>query len=133
MKIVPGTTPLTEPYWQAAKEHKLVLQRCTPCGYVWHPPLPRCPRCHSQALEWQPASGRGKVYSYTTVYHATHAAMTEKVPYIVALVQLEEGPRVLTNLRNCTEEDARVDMPVSLLFEELTDDITLPQFQPARL
>jgi uncharacterized OB-fold protein len=77
-------------------------------------------------------SGRGRIYTYTVVYHATHAAMVDKVPYISALVQLEEGPRVLTNLRNCVEQDVQVGMPVSLIFEELTPEITLPQFEPAR-
>jgi len=78
------------------------------------------------------ASGRGRVYTYTVVYHATHAAMADKVPYISALIELEEGPRVLTNLRNCTEDDVQIGMPVIVLFEELTDEITLPQFAPVR-
>jgi len=87
--------------------------------------------CHAAEIEWLPVSGRGHLYSYTVVYHATHAAMADKVPYIAALIELDEGPRVLTNLRNCAEEDARVGMPVRLIFEPLTDDITLPQFEPA--
>jgi uncharacterized OB-fold protein len=66
------------------------------------------------------------------VYHATHAAMADKVPYISALIELDEGPRILTNLRNCLEADARIGMPVRVLFEELTDEITLPQFEPVR-
>ena len=132
MKLVPGSSSLTEPYWEGARQHQLLLQRCTACGHVWHPPLPRCPSCHSAELEWMPSAGRGVVYTYTVVYHATHAAMADKVPYIAALIQLDEGPRVLTNLRNCTEADVHVGMPVSLLFEQLTDDITLPQFEPSR-
>jgi uncharacterized OB-fold protein len=86
--------------------------------------------CHSADLAWIPASGRGQVYTYTVVYHATHAAMADKVPYICALIQLEEGPRVLTNLRKCTEEEAHIGMPVRLTFEPLTDEISLPQFEP---
>jgi uncharacterized OB-fold protein len=132
MKLLPGITPLTQPYWDGARRNQLLIQRCSACGHVWHPPLPRCPSCHSVAVEWMPVSGRGRLYTYTVVYHATHAAMADKVPYISALVELEEGPRVLTNLRNCAEADVSVGMPVSVLFEELTDDVTLPQFEPAR-
>jgi len=130
--LVPGVTALTEPYWDGARRHELLLQRCSACGKVWHPPLPLCPECHSSAVEWMAASGRGRVYTYTVVYHATHAAMADKVPYISALIELEEGPRVLTNLRNCTEDDVQIGMPVIVLFEELTDEITLPQFAPVR-
>jgi uncharacterized OB-fold protein len=132
MRLIPGTTPLTAPYWAGARAHKLLIQRCTACGHVWHPPLPRCPECHGDSIEWTAASGRGRVYTYTVVYHATHAAMADKVPYISALVELDEGPRVLTNLRNCTEGNVRVGMAVALVFEELTPEITLPQFEPAR-
>jgi uncharacterized OB-fold protein len=80
-------------------------------------------------VTWTPASGRGQVYTFTVVYHATHAAMNDKVPYISALIQLEEGPRILTNLVNCSEEDVSVGMPVHVVFEPLTEDITLPQFE----
>ncbi len=130
MKLIPAITALTEPYWEGARRGELLLQRCTVCSTLWHPPLPRCPSCHSDAVAWVPASGRGRVYTYTVVYHATHVAMKDRVPYISALIQLDEGPRILTNLRNCAEEDVRVDMPVRVLFEPLTDEITLPQFEP---
>jgi uncharacterized protein len=83
-------------------------------------------------VAWTPVQGTGRVYPYTVVYHATHAAMADKVPYIAALIELDEGPRVLTNLRNCSEEQVQVGMPVKVLFEELTPEITLPQFEPAR-
>jgi uncharacterized OB-fold protein len=72
------------------------------------------------------------VYTYTVVYHATHAAMADKVPYISALIELDEGPRVLTNLRNCAEDQVQIGMPVTVIFEELTPEITLPQFEPSR-
>lgn len=131
MKLIPGLSPLTEPYWAGARRGELLIQRCQACGHRWHPPLPRCPACHSADIAWTPVSGRGHVYTYTVVYHATHVAMADKVPYISALIELEEGPRVLTNLRNCTEDEVRVGMPVRLRFEALTPEITLPQFEPA--
>ena len=86
--------------------------------------------CHSSDVEWTPARGRGWVYTYTVAYHSTHTAMADKVPYICALIQLEEGPRVLTNLRNCAEEDVSIGMPVHVIFEAIAPEITLPQFEP---
>jgi uncharacterized protein len=130
MKLIPGVTPLTEPYWEGARRGELLIQRCPACSHQWHPPLPRCPVCHSSSVAWIPVSGRGRVYTFTVVYHATHVAMKDRVPYISALIQLEEGPRVLTNLVHCLEEDVSVDLPVRVVFEPLTDEITLPQFEP---
>jgi len=132
MKLIPGVTPLTEAYWEGARRGELLIQRCETCLSSWHPPLPRCPTCHGAVVAWVPVSGRGRVYTYTVVYHATHVAMKDRVPYISALIQLEEGPRVLTNLVNCLEQDVSVDMPVRVVFERLTEDITLPQFEPDR-
>jgi uncharacterized OB-fold protein len=133
MKLIPGMSPLTQPYWAGARRGELLLQRCGSCAHVWHPPLPRCPECHSSDVEWSPARGYGRVYTYTVAYHATHVAMADKVPYICALIELEEGPRVLTNLRNCAEEEVSIGMPVRVVFEPLTPEITLPQFEPDRL
>jgi uncharacterized OB-fold protein len=130
MRLVPAVTPLTEPYWAGARRGELLIQRCSACGHLWHPPLPRCPECHGASLSWIPVSGRGHVYTYTVVYHATHVAMQDRLPYISALIQLEEGPRVLTNLVHCLEEDVKVDMPVRVVFEPLTEEISLPQFEP---
>jgi uncharacterized protein len=132
MQLVPGVSPLTKPYWDGARAQQLLLQRCSACGRIWHPPLPRCPDCHSADVQWTPARGTGHVYTYTTVYHATHVAMTDKVPYIVAMIELDEGPRVVTNLRNCSEDEVTVGMPVRVIFEERTPEVTLPQFEPIR-
>jgi hypothetical protein len=96
--IVPAETALTAPYWSAAREGVIALQRCTQCGRLWHPPAPICPRCRSASYEWIRSHGRGTLYSYTTVMHAAHPAIAEAVPYRVALVDLEEGPRVILAL-----------------------------------
>jgi uncharacterized OB-fold protein len=97
-RIVPAETELTAPYWSAAREGVIALQRCTQCGHVWHPPAPVCPRCRSMSYEWIRSRGRGTLYSYTTVMHAAHPAIAAAVPYRVALVDLEEGPRVILAL-----------------------------------
>jgi uncharacterized protein len=131
MAIVPELTePLTAPYWAAAARGELVTQHCLSCDRIWHPPLPRCPHCHATGTDWRPVSGKGTVYAYTVVEHATHVAMREHVPYVVAIVELAEGPRVVTNIRGCLPGDVRVGMPVRVAFERLTPAVTLPQFVP---
>ena len=104
--IIPGMTDLTRPYWAAARAGRLVLQRCTGCGQVWHPPLPRCPHCHRASLDWVEAAGTGTVYTYTVVRHPTHAALADRVPYVVAIVETRRGTRLVTGITGC-DVDAR--------------------------
>jgi len=127
MIIVPGADEMTNSYWEGAKQGKLLLQRCRVCGHLWHPPGPMCLKCHSTDIEWTPARGGGTVHSYTIVHHATHAAMKHRVPYLVALVDLEEGPRVVSNIL-APAETVRVGMPVALTFQEIATGVFLPQF-----
>lgn len=129
MPVAPDPDPLSAPYWEGARRHELLLQVCRACGATWHPPEPACPACQSGDVAWQPASGRGVVYAYTVVHHATHPAFADEVPYNVALIDLEEGPRVIANVR-CPDADLRCDMPVRAIFED-HDGYTLPQFRPA--
>jgi uncharacterized protein len=128
--IIPDPGGLTRPYWEQARAGRLVLQHCRGCGHTWHPPLPRCPRCHATDTGWRQASGEGTVYSYTVVHHATHAALADRVPYVIAIVELAEGPRVVTGIRGAEPGQVRVGLPVRAVFEELTPEVTLPQFAP---
>ena len=75
------------PWWEALRRHELVVQRCAACGVWRHPPAPLCARCHATSCGWEPVGGRGRVFSYTWVHHATHPALAERVPYNVALVE----------------------------------------------
>lgn len=131
MLIVPKPDALTEPYWRGARDGKLLLQTCRECGHAWHPPTPICPACQAKNYEWRPASGRGTVYSFTVVHHAAHVAVEKAVPYLVALVTLEDGPRVVSGILNCDADSVRVGMPVTLTFQEISPGIVLPQFMPA--
>jgi len=128
--IVPGMTDLTRPYWAAARAGRLVLQHCPACDHVWHPPLPRCPHCHQASLDWTDAAGTGTVYTYTVVRHPTHAALAGRVPYVVAIVELAEGPRLVTGITGCDPGQVRVGMPVRVRFTAVTDEVTLPYFEP---
>lgn len=130
MAIIPGPTDLTRPYWDAAREGRLVVQECRDCGRIRHPPLPACPDCHGTDLGWRETSGRGTVYTYTVVRHPTHVALADAIPYVVALVELAEGPRLVTALTGCPPEAVTVGMPVRVLFRPITTEITLPLFEP---
>ncbi|MDE3074773.1 MAG: Zn-ribbon domain-containing OB-fold protein [Chloroflexota bacterium] len=131
MKILPAASALTQPYWDGARQHKLMFQQCRACGTNWHPPMPICPECHSRDIGWIEAGGHGIVYSFTIVHHPTHPAFQEKVPYVVAIVQLDEGPRVVTNILNCDVHAVHGGMSVSVTYQDVTDSLSLPQFEPA--
>ncbi len=124
---VPVPTPETEPYWAAARQGQLVIQRCGDCGEHCFYPRLVCPACMSDALRWVPCSGRATVYSWTEVRRAP-GAFADDVPYVVGLVELEEGPRMLTWIRSERPEAVRIGMGVKVAFEPVSDDITLPVF-----
>jgi uncharacterized OB-fold protein len=127
-------TPESKPYWDGLKEHKLMLPKCTTCNRVFFYPRVLCPHCHARDITWIQASGKGKLHAFEIAYQSFNRAMKVKTPYILALVELEEGPRMLSNLINIEPDPAVVkcDMPVEVVFSPLTDDITIPLFQPAR-
>ena len=97
-RIVPETTALTAEYWAAAESGRILLQRCPGCQLVWHPPAPVCPQCRGGAVEWVASRALGTLYSYTRVEHSVHDAVAHAVPYLIALVDLDEGPRFVCTL-----------------------------------
>jgi uncharacterized OB-fold protein len=129
-KPLPVPSELSRPYWDGLKEGRLCLQRCRACGEHVFYPRPHCPACLSTELDWVEMSGRGKVYSYTVVRRAMNPAFADDVPYVYAIVELDEGPRVMTNVVNCPPEDVRVDMPVRAIFDPVTPDASLLKFEP---
>ena len=116
-------------FFEGAKAGKLLVQRCASCGRLRHPPRPMCPSCRS--LEWDTveASGRGVVYSHVVVHHPQVPAF--EYPLAVALVELEEGTRLVSNVVGVDPGELRVGMPVEVEFVAFDDDLTLPQFRPA--
>lgn len=125
-------TPETRPYWDGLKAHRLMLPSCACCGPFFYPRI-LCPRCHSPEISWIQASGRGTLFSFEIAYQAFNPAFRIPPPYILAMIELEEGPRLMSNLINIEADPAviRCDMPVEVVFEELNEEITLPLFQPA--
>lgn len=111
---VPPDSPLSRPYWEAAAQGRLVLQRCAGCGKLRHYPLLVCPSCHSLASDWVPASGRGRIHSWTVTHHAFHPAFADELPYVLVTVDLEEGVRALGRWRG---GDLAICAPVVSAFE----------------
>jgi hypothetical protein len=126
--IVPEETDLTKPYWDGARAHELRLQRCDGCAYTWHPPLPRCPHCGADAISWRAAAGTGVVHSVTVTHQAAHPAFASRVPYVVVVVRLAEGPLVIGNVLGAVPSAVAVGQPVTVVFEEIAGGVTLPQF-----
>jgi uncharacterized OB-fold protein len=128
-KPLPKPSPTSRPFWEAARRHELQLQRCSACGKFIYYPRDRCPSCFSDRLEWQRVSGRGKIYSYTLVRRASSRAFAD-APYVLAIVELAEGPRMTTNIV-APPEQVRVEMPVEVVFDDVTPEHTLVKFRPA--
>lgn len=128
---VPVVEPLTQPFWSACRERRLVIQRCLDCGTFRHLPHALCGRCQSSACEWVESAGRGKVYTYTIVTHPVHPATASAVPYNVAIVQLDDcgGVLIPSNVLDCPPEDVHVGMAVELAWDRVSDEITFPRFR----
>ena len=126
---VPKATPETEHFWDGTRIGELRLQRCDDCEQVYFPPRPFCPSCASREVSIFTASGKALLYSYV-INHRPHPAFDG--PYSIAVVQLEEGPRMMANIVNVeqTPEALVLDMPLEVIFEELDEQISLPYFQP---
>jgi uncharacterized OB-fold protein len=125
----PQPTPETQHYWDGAREGELRLQRCDDCGKAYFPPRPFCPACAGRNVVVFAASGRGRLFSYV-IHHRAAPGFTP--PYAIAVVELEEGPRLMTNIVGCpqTPEALVLDMPLEVVFEKLDDLISLPMFRP---
>lgn len=120
----------TQPFWDGCREHKLMFQKCGECGHVRWPPSVLCPRCHASITEWITARGRGKIYTYAVYHVPFHEAFKDSLPYVTAVIELDEGPRVLSRITGCDIEDIRCDMPVKVAWRETSGGYVLPEFIP---
>ena len=132
IKPIPIPSIESRPYWVALREHRLIMQSCDACETVWFPPSVMCPHCLSTAFKWRQLSGRGKVFSFVVYHRAYHPGFVDELPYAVAVIQLEEGPRMISNVVGISHDAIVCDMAVEVTFEDITDDVTLPKFTPAK-
>ena len=128
---IPKPTPESAPYWEAAKRGVLRIQRCNDCGQHYFYPRPLCPHCLSRAVEWVEVSGRGKLHTFV-VNHRAPRGFPATGPYVIGIVELEEGARMMSNIVGVEPDpkSLRCDMAVEVVFEAITDEITLPKFRP---
>ncbi len=129
---LPVITEDNRPYWQAAAEGRFVLPACLACDRPFFPLGPVCPFCFCGELEWRTMSGRGTVSSFVVYHQAFYRYFRDKLPYAVAQVELEEGPRVNGNVLEVPASAVHIGMPVEVTFERVTETIVLPQFRPRR-
>lgn len=130
-KPVPIVNDWARPFWEATRRNALNIQRCKDCSkHIFYPRI-ACPHCGSTDVEWVEASGKGTVYSYTVVESNSPSAFVADMPYVVAIVELAEGVRMLSNIVGCDPFTVRCDMPVEVVFEKLDEEFTLPKFKPA--
>jgi uncharacterized OB-fold protein len=119
----------SQPYWQGARENKLLIRKCNACGQVHFMPRYLCPTCWSDDLQWVQASGKGSVHSYTVIRRASDPRFADQVPYVVALIDLQEGPRMMANILGENALQTQIGDSVSLVFEGRGDGDQIPQFQ----
>ena len=127
---IPKPTPETQPYWDGTKRHVLMIQRCNGCGQHYFYPRPLCPHCFSRDVHWTQVSGRGRLHTYTINYRPPRKFPTQS-PVIIAVIELDEGPRLMSNIVGADADPAklRCDAPVEVVFEDITEEITLPKFR----
>lgn len=121
----------TQPYWDAAREGKLLIKRCRACERPHFYPRPFCPHCWSDDTEWVEASGRATLYTWSVVRRNDLPPFPDRVPYVAAIVDLEEGPRMMTNVVDCDFDSLHEGMPLVVGFREETAEVTSPVFRPA--
>lgn len=128
---IPEATPETQEFWDGARRHELRIQRCKGCGKAYFFPRPFCPRCSSRDVEWFTASGRAKLHTYV-INHRPAPGFKDWTPYVIAIVELEEGPRMMSNVVGveASPEHLPLDLPLEVTWERQSDEITLPLFRP---
>jgi hypothetical protein len=127
---LPVPTPISQPFWDAAKQHRLTLQRCAN-GHVFYYARSHCPKCLSNELTWFDASGAGTIYSYTVARRPTSPEFEQDVPYIIGVIELAEGPRMTSLVVEADPDAVKIGTPVQVVFDDVSDAIALPYFRPA--
>lgn len=131
-KPLPSPDEASGPYWEGCKQGKLLLQKCRTCGIYQTFPRTLCCKCLSEALDWVQSSGRGTVYSFSTIYRPPSPEFADDIPYTIALVELEEGIRMMSNIVDCDPERIKIGMGVEVMFHRVTPEVALPKFRPLR-
>jgi uncharacterized OB-fold protein len=131
LKPLPIPSPESEPFWEGARDHKLKIQKCNECGETWFPPSTLCDHCGSRNHRWVNAAGTGTVHSFVTYHRIYHKGWEGELPYVVAIIELAEGARMFAPLVGIDPDQVKCDMPVRVVYDDVTEDCTIPKFEPA--
>ncbi|MEH7178188.1 Zn-ribbon domain-containing OB-fold protein [Neobacillus vireti] len=132
-KLFPCPTVETTPYWEGCRNHELLIQQCQDCGHHQFYPRIMCTNCSSAHVEWVPATGRGKVKSFTIMHRAITKAYLAEAPYVIALIELEEGPTMMSNVVECDVNSVEIGLEVEVVFDDWSEEISIPKFKPLAL
>ncbi|MDR3557375.1 MAG: Zn-ribbon domain-containing OB-fold protein [Syntrophobacteraceae bacterium] len=130
IKPLPAPAAWSKPFWEGARQHKLLLKKCKSCGHIDHPPYLYCTECSGEECEWIETSGKATLYSYAVNVYGVPFAFMEDLPYVLALVDLAEGPRMISNIVGCAPEDLQNGMELEVVFDDVSAEITLPKWKP---
>ena len=125
---LPQATDVTKPFWEAAAGHRLVIQACRRCGTKQFYPRNLCTACSSDEIDWVPSTGRGTIYTFTINHRAPNEFMKQRLPYAVAMIQLDDGVRMMANIIDTPLERITIGARVKVVFERVNDEVSLPQF-----
>ncbi|HEX7475449.1 MAG TPA: OB-fold domain-containing protein [Dehalococcoidales bacterium] len=131
-KQLPLVTTSDKPFWEAARRHELTAYKCANCG-TYYSQVTDCVACYSPRMAWVKVSGKGQVFTFCIYRQLYHPAWKGDLPYNVAWIKLDEGPIVIGNIIGCKNEEIRIEMPVEVVFEDITPEVTLPKFRPTQL
>ena len=128
-KPLPYIHEQTQTFWEGTKKHELRIPKCEECNRFFFYPRSICPYCFSDEIKWVKVSGRGKIYSFTISHRAPSPAFKGDIPFNIAIIELDEGIRMLSNIIECSNDDLAINMPVEVVFDDVTAEITLPKFR----
>jgi uncharacterized protein len=133
VKPLPQPDPVTAPFWESVKAHAMKLQRCNDSGKFFFYPRGMSPFTLSDNISWEPVSGRGVIHAFTIVHNQRAPGFADEVPYVVAMIELDEGVRLMSNVIDVEPDPDHVEigMPVEIVYDDVTDEVTLPKFRPA--
>jgi hypothetical protein len=130
-KPIPVPSAESQAYWDGLRDRKLLMPRCDACRKYWFPPSLLCPHCNATNWTWTSTSGRGRIFSYVVYHRIYHPGFADEVPYAVAVIELDEGPRMVSNVIGIAPDKLACDLRVQVVYQPITDTITLPKFKPA--
>ena len=130
-RLMPVPNPETLPFWEACRQRELRFQQCLACGHMhWNDALV-CPQCLGREFQWLLSQGRGRVYTFVVYRQAFHPSFADRLPYVAAVIDLEDGPHILSNVVGCDPAEVRCDLPVEVVWEDIGQGFLLPKFRPA--